>query len=199
MRSLLLAAVGLLLAACESAPPVKSVQLVEGDIVATAPAGFCVDQTTSRPATGFAVMAPCATLGGGDAIPDVLGVATVQVGAAGSGSVAGAEDDLRDLLQSDAGAQLLSPSGQGDQIDVKDAEAGENTVRVYFSDAGTPPIDGMQSEEWRAFTDIAGRLVTVGVRGLAAAPMEKETGAWLLGLVVNGLVPTQTAVSPTSG
>ena len=195
MRVLLLAAVGLMLAACESAPPVRSVPLVDGAVIATAPSGYCVDPSTSRPAVGFAVIAPCATLGGDAAAPGVLGVATVQVGAAGSATVAGAEDDLRDLLQTEAGAQLLSPTGQSAQINVKEAEILDNTVRVYFSDAGAPPIDGMQSEEWRAFTDIGGRLVTVGVRGLAAAPVDRDTSAWLLGVVVNGLVPAQTQPS----
>lgn len=170
--------------------------LVEGDIVATAPAGYCIDPSTSTPANGFAVMAPCVTLGTRDATPDVLGVATVQVGAAASGAVAGQEDILRDLMQTDAGAQLLSNSGDTDQIEVLDTRTDENTVTVHFRDDGTPPVTGMGDEEWRAFTDIGGRLVTVAVRGLAAAPIDKDTGAWLLGRVVNGLVPTRSGESP---
>ncbi|MEJ6404192.1 dihydroxy-acid dehydratase [Yoonia sp. 2307UL14-13] len=186
----------LTLAACDQQRPAKSVALVQGDIMATAPAGYCIDPATSTPANGFAVMAPCATLGGRDPAPDVLGVATVQVGAAASGTVAGEEETLRNLMQTAAGAQLLSNSGDANQIEVLDTKTDENTVTVHFRDDGTPPVDGMGNEEWRAFTDIGGRLVTVAVRGLAAAPMDGDTGTWLLGRVVNGLVPTRPGESP---
>lgn len=92
------------------------------------------------------------------------------------------------LLDTDAGAVLLSPEGDGDNITIIETETDENTVTVHFSDDGTPPIAGLAGEEWRAFTDINGRLVTVAVRGLASAPLPDGTGSWLLNLVVTGLL-----------
>jgi hypothetical protein len=167
---------------------VKSLALVEGAITATAPAGYCVDPGASQPDAGFAVMAPCATLGSGDAAPDVLGVATIQVGQPGSGTVAENQTALMGIFDSDAGAGLLSTTGTGEEITVIGTASEDNTVTVHFNDEGAPPIDGLAGEEWRAFTDINGRLVTVAVRGLASAPMGEGTGFWLLGRVVNGLL-----------
>ncbi len=135
-------------------------------------------------------MAPCATLGSTDAAPDILGVATVQIGPPASGAVADNQEALIGLLDSDAGARLLSAAGAADQITVIGTKAEDNTVTVHFSDDGAPPITGLGAEEWRAFTDINGRLVTVAVRGLASAPLGEGTGSWLLGLVVNGLLGT---------
>lgn len=135
-------------------------------------------------------MAPCATLGVGDAAPDVLGVATLQVGAADSGAVIGSEDDLASFLASDAGAALLSADGDAQVITVNETVKEENTVTVQFTDNGAPPLAGLGAEEWRAFTDINGRLVTVAVRGLAVSPLSDESGAWLLDLIITGLVGT---------
>ncbi len=192
MRPIILGIAGLAaVAGCTpAAPPVKSLVLVEGGVTATAPAGYCIDPGSSNPDAGFAVMAPCATLGSGDNAPDVLGVATVQVGAPASGMVADNSEGLISLLGNDAGAGLLSASGNGGDITVIAAEAEENTVTVHFNDDGVPPIKGLDAEEWRAFTDINGRLVTVAVRGLASAPLTEGTGSWLLGLVVTGLLGT---------
>ncbi len=192
MRLFVLGALsGLAITACTpTVTPVKSLSLVEGGITANAPAGYCVDPSASKPADGFAVMSSCASLGAGDRVPDVLGVATVQVGPPDSGTVIGSEEALLTLLQSDAGAVLLSADGDQDRIRVLEAVTGENTVTVHFSDEGEPPMAGLQGEEWRAFTDIDGRLVTVAVRGLATAPLRDGTGNWLLNLVVNGLLAT---------
>lgn len=173
-----------------SVVPQKTLALVDAGIVATAPAGYCVDPAASDADAGFAVMAPCATLGGTDTPPDVLGVATLQVGPADSGAVTGSEDALVSLFASDAGAVLLSAQGDPDLITVNDADKGENTVTVQFTDRGAPPIAGLGVDEWRGFTDINGRLVTVGVRGLAAAPLADGTGMWLLNLIMTGLVGT---------
>ena len=104
--------------------------------------------------------------------------------------VADNSEGLMSLLGSDAGAGLLSATGNGDNITVIGAEAEENTVTVRFNDDGAPPIKGLDDAEWRAFTDINGRLVTVAVRGLASAPLTEGTGSWLLGLVVTGLLGT---------
>lgn len=184
-------ALGLLaLSACSKPAPVKSLALLDGEITATTPAGYCVDTSTSDPASGFAVMAPCATLGAGDPAPDALGVATVQVGPPESSVVSGAESDLRKLLETDEGAALLSADGAADEINILYAQALENSVTVHFADDGDGPITGLQNQEWRAFTDINGRLVTVAVRGLATAPLQDGTGSWLLNLVVNGLLST---------
>ncbi len=192
------AAIGLwTLAACAPTEPVRSLALLDGEIMATTPDGYCVDRRASRPGDGFAVMAPCATLGANDASPGAIGVATVQIGPPESGAVAGSETALRDLLESEAGAALLSASGEAEAITILNSQALDNTVTVHFTDAGAAPIAGLQGEEWRAFKDINGRLVTVAVRGLVTAPLQDGTGAWLLDLVVNGLLAVGNDVPPS--
>ena len=161
--------------------------LVGGDITVTTPAGYCLDGAASRPRAGFAVIAPCSTLGTGDAAPAVFGLATVQVGPEDSRSVAGAEAAWRDLLISDSGAALLSAVGRSDTVTVLGSQVQANAVKVHFADTAPPPMAGLQADEWRAFLDLNGRLVTVAVRGLARSPLQDGTGAWLLDTIVNGV------------
>lgn len=178
----------LMTTACFDAPPMQSMALVGGDITAATPPGYCLDGSASRPGDGFAVIAPCAAFGGDDAVPRVVGVATIQVGLPDSGIVAGAETGLRDLLVSDAGAALLSAAGGADTITVLGSQVQDNMVKVHFTDTAAPPMAGLQDHEWRAFLDLKGRLVTVAVRGPADAPLTDGTGAWLLDQLVNALV-----------
>ena len=175
------------LTACAAAPPSRSMALVGGEIMVTTPENYCVDGTASRPRAGFAVIAPCSTLGTGDAPPAVFGLATVQVGPADSGSVTGAEAAWRDLLISDSGAALLSAVGRSDTVTVLGSQVQANAVKVHFADTAPPPMAGLQADEWRAFLDLNGRLVTVAVRGLARSPLQDGTGAWLLDSVLKGL------------
>lgn len=174
--------------ACFDAPPVQSMALVGGEIIAGTPPGYCLDGTASRPGDGFAVIAPCAAFGTGDAVPPVVGVATVQVGLPDSGIVVGAETGLRDLLVSDAGAKLLSTARGANTITVLESQVQDNLVKVHFVDKAPPPMVGLQDAEWRAFLDLKGRLVTVAVRGPADAPLTDGTGAWLLDQLVSALM-----------
>ncbi|WP_375255528.1 dihydroxy-acid dehydratase [Yoonia sp.] len=175
--------------ACTAPVSTRTVTLGDGTIAATSPTGYCVDTVASQPSRDFAVLAPCATLGGG-MMPDVVGMATVQVGPADSGSIALDELALRDFLITDAGARLLSQSGDADDITILSTQAFSNQVMVYFADRGTPPIAGLQSQEWRAFREVDGRLVTIGVRGLAASPLKDGPGAALLKQIIAGVRPT---------
>ncbi len=184
----------LTLSACTVEAPTQSVALLEGGIVATTPDGYCVDGQSSRPAEGFALLAPCVSLGEPELAPDVIGVATVQVGPEASGSVAGAEGALRDYLITEDGAGLLSQSGNAADVEILSSQAFDGQVMVYFKDASDPPVVGLQNEEWRAFTDINGRLVTIAVRGLAAAPLQDGPGAGLLKLILAGVTAAATEV-----
>ncbi|MEO0931790.1 MAG: dihydroxy-acid dehydratase [Pseudomonadota bacterium] len=177
----------LALTACTPIAPSRTVAFADGTVIATTPTGYCVDGGSSQPANGFAVMVPCATLGEDAAVPEVIGVATVQVGPAESGAVAGSEIALRDFLITDAGNALLSNIGKGEDVTILSTQAFNGRVMVHFTDKGTPPLPGLQGEEWRAFTDVNGRLVTIAVRGLATAPLQDGPGAGLLKLILGGI------------
>lgn len=173
--------------------PARSVALGQGDVIATSPAGYCVDRVSSQPANDFAVLAPCATLGAEGAAPSIVGVATVQVGPPESGTVVSDEIALRDFLITPEGARLLSQSGNAAAINILSSQAFNSQVMIYFSDDGPPPVAGLQREEWRAFTNVSGRLVSIGVRGLAAAPLKDGPGATLLKMMVAGVTASEDA------
>ena len=191
MNRLALAMIGVLgITACTPlGSSARSVTLGQGNVIATPPAGYCVDSVSSQPARDFAVLAPCATLGGRGAAPSIVGVATVQVGPADSGAAVVDEIALRDFLITSEGASLLSQSGSAEAIKIVSSQAFNSQVMIYFTDEGPPPLAGLQREEWRAFTNVNGRLVTIGVRGLAAAPLKEGSGATLLKRMVAGVAP----------
>jgi len=114
---------------------------------------------------------------------------------AASGSVDGAEGALRDYLITDDGAGLLSQTGNADDIEILSSQAFDGRVMIHFTDAGAPPVAGLQTEEWRAFTDVNGRLVTIAVRGLAAAPLQDGPGASLLKLILAGVTVAADVVA----
>lgn len=176
-----------------SSDPVARLAISGGAVTAAGPAGYCVDQSTSRPRNGFATLAPCATLGGEGALPAITAVALVQVGAAGSASVSGSEPVFADFLSSEDGRALLSRAGDASQISVARATGARGVVTVGFADAAPPPIDGLQSEEWRSFIDVGDRLVTVSVRGLSAQPLSASTGELLLSRFVTALRDANSA------
>lgn len=123
-------------------------------------------------------------------MPSVIGMATIQVGTDDSGSIAQDEIALRDFLITDAGASLLSQVGDASDVTILSTQAFSEQVMVHFADAGAPPFAGLQAEEWRAFRNIDGRLVTIGVRGLSAAPLLDGPGAGLLKQILAGIQST---------
>jgi hypothetical protein len=184
----------LALAACTALAPSKSVTLAEGEIVAVPPSGYCVDNVSSQPRRDFAVFVPCVMLDVGEDTqirsPDVVGVATVQVGPENSGAIVQDEIALRDFLITNAGASLLSQSGNANDITILSTQTFSDQVMVHFADRGAPPFAGLQREEWRAFRNINGRLLTIGVRGLSVAPLRDGPGAGLLKLILAGIQST---------
>ena len=178
----------LALAACvPGLTGLSNVARLSGDVLVSAPSGFCIDTSTSRLSAGFAVLAPCISLGGDVPPPDFAAVITVQAGAAESAMVAGEEIALRDFLISASGKTLLSLTDDPADLRILSTQAFDNRVMVHFSDQSPPPIAGLQQHEWRGFTDIGNRLVTVAVRGLEATPLSDGQGAGLLKLALSGL------------
>lgn len=178
------------LAACDPVAVAQPVALLTGDLVVTPPAGYCADPVSSRLRAGFAVFAPCVTLGTDAPVPSIIGVAIVQAGDTGSAMVTSGETGLRDFLTSPQGAGLLS-KGSSATITVISSQTSGGRVTVHFRDTGAPPMDGLGPDEWRAFTDIGGRLVTVSVRGLDDAPLSAARGNALLDQVLRGLSAPQ--------
>ncbi len=177
------------------ADEVTRLSLYDGGVVASAPPGYCIATAASRPSAGMVVMGRCddASSGGAD------GFVTLQVGAPATGLSRQDAVDLQDLLRSEAGRGVLSQTGNAAAIRVEDTELAGTTVTVRFQDLDPPPIAGLQSTEWRGFFDVGGRLATVAVRGLVAAPMGTDDGEVLLAQVIRSVRQANAAGATPSG
>lgn len=179
--ALVLALAGL--AACQTplaGEGARSLALYDGALRATGPRGYCVDPLASRPESGFAVLGACGLIDAAGIMPQADGFVTIQAGAAGTATVTGAEADLAALLRKPQGAGLLTDSGDPDSVTISEIGRAEGLVTVRFTDSAPPQVAGLAAEEWRAFLDLGDRLVTVGVRGYARAPLTAEAAQGLL-------------------
>jgi hypothetical protein len=171
------------LAACDTPLPgqgTRSLALYDGSVTVRGPEGYCVDPPSSRPDSGFAVLGACGLLVAAGIMPQTDGFITVQVGEPGTATVAGNEDDLATLLRLPQGAALLTESGNARSVTLGQIDRGDGLVSVRFADSGPPPVEGLMQEEWRAFLDLGDRLVTIGVRGYARAPLTAGQAQGLL-------------------
>lgn len=159
---------------------VQSLAVAGGAVTVQGPEGYCVDTRVSRPSRGFAALASCALISDIAVVPGIEGLITVQVGSAGSAIVEGAEQDLARILRSETGAALLASDGAPSSVVMDRVETSAGLVIVHFTDRAPPAIDGLEQLEWRAFLDINGRLVTIGVRGFQRAPLTPAEGLRLL-------------------
>ena len=181
------------LSACSPLVPVQSMVLRDGAAVVAAPPGYCLDATNSRPKDGFAVMAPCAVFGASVSRNVPPGIVTFQLGEPGSAAVRGNEAEMGALLKSPQGAALLSASGQAASVTVGGVDRARNRVTVGFTDSAPQEIPGTDPRIWRAFTDLGDRLLTVSVRGPAAAPLDEDDALPLLDRALRGVAVAAAA------
>ncbi len=175
---------------------VRTLSVLEGAVSVRGPEGYCVDLQSSRASSGFAVLAGCALVSDAALMPAIEGLITVQIGAAGSASVAGAEPELAALLRTAQGAQLLSAAGNPASVQVDRVDRAEGVVVVRFSDAAPARTAGLEPLEWRAFLDIRGRLTTISLRGFERAPVLAEQGLRLLSQAIGALRAANTQAAP---
>lgn len=174
-------------------PAATSLALYGGDVVGVGPQGYCVDPDSSRPSKGFAILAPCATLGVEGAPAVIRGITTIQAGPEGSASVSADADGFAAYLKGPDATLMLSRSGEAATVTVTEVRKFAGHVAVYLRDAAPAHIDGAQESEWRAFVDIAGRLLTISVRGLDAAPLNAAEGSSLLDQAVAAMFAANPA------
>ena len=196
-----IAAFGLasLVSACTGLPmgaqgPQQAI-LLDRAVALTAPAGYCADPQISRPGRGFAFLVACAVLDPDTqvALPGDFGLVTVQAGPADSATVAGAETDFLDFLRTEQGRTLLAAGDMSGPVAILASEMQTNRILLYTRDLDAPTIVGTQAESWRAFTDIAGRTVTVTVRGLSERPLSQARARSLLDATVANLAAVAKA------
>lgn len=172
--------------------PVTVARLYNDDVRVPAPNGFCVDKTASDLNTGFAIMAPCASMGESAASPRNSAIITAQVGAKGSAVVENNEATLAAFLETDAGAALLSP----DEVAVKSTASSANDVRVAFEVVSE--VAGTTGAIRRAFLDVGDRLVTLSVRSLTEAPLANTVARFMLADLVTATQRANTQRQETA-
>lgn len=176
------------LAACNLGPGVAPGEAVEriavsgGSVVIAGPEAYCVDMRTSRPRTGFALLAACATVGG-ETYPRRSAILSAQVGEPGSAAVAGSETTLAGFLGTAEGAAAVGLTG----TTIRDIGTRRNAVSLYLTRASAGPLRGTGANEWRAFTDVGDRLVTLTVRDIASEPLSAREGQSLLSNFVDAV------------
>lgn len=198
MRPVLAALI--LLAGCEAGVEnrgIRTLSVLDGAASVRGPEGYCVDQQSSRAGSGFAVLAGCAVVSDATMMPTVEGLITVQIGAASSASVTGAEPEMAALLRTTLGAQLLSAASNPASVQVARVDRADGVVVVRFSDATPAATPGLEPSEWRAFLDIRGRLTTISLRGFVRAPIPSEQGLRLLSQAIGALRAANAPVPPT--
>lgn len=199
MRRALMMASALALSGCGgiaslsggSATP--SLAMFGGDMIAAGPPNYCVDRRVSRGRAGFAALAPCQMLGvEGPGVP-AASIITVQAGAPDTATILGAETAFASVLKGGSGAALLSGSGDPATVSRLEAKAGKGVVTTVFEDSTPPPFPQVDSTVWRGFVDIKGRLVTVSLRSLTAAPISRAVGEALVIQTLSALVAANAA------
>lgn len=174
-------------------PAVTSVAMFAGDVTAVGPNGYCVDPDSSRPKRGFAILAPCFTLGVAGAPVVLSAITTVQAGPDGSAIVSQDADGFAEYLRGPDGPFVLSRSGEPQTVQISEVRTFDRHVAVYLRDQAPARIEGAQEAEWRAFLDISGRLLTISVRGLDAAPLSSSAGSALLDQAVAAVIAANSA------
>jgi hypothetical protein len=183
---------GLSFAPGGGAQGIRTLAVLDNAIRVAGPDGFCVDRRASRQASGFAVLVGCAVISATPSMPRHSGLLTVQIGAADTASVTGSEPALEGLLRTAQGAAMLSVSNRAQTVTSVSTIARAGLVVVHFTDSGARGDSALQTDEWRAFFDLRGRLVTISVRGLTREPLTSQTGLQL----VQSFVAAMQAANP---
>nr|WP_252734585.1 hypothetical protein [Octadecabacter sp. B2R22] len=177
-----------------TAEGIRTLSLLQGDVLVRGPEGYCVDQAASNARQGFAVMAGCALMSQDAAImPSLDGLITVQVGAAETSSVGGNEEAFAAFLKTDAGRGLLAADNDIASVGEITTIADDGAVLARFEDASGPTFQGTTGPQWRGFLDVKGRLVTITVLSFERNALSRGEGERLLGATLAEFVEVNTS------
>lgn len=183
-----MAASGLLLAGCVvPGGGIRSVALLDGAVVAAAPAGYCVAPGAGRRGEDSAVVLMGRCSDRSEADPAVV---TLSVGAAGSaGAMTAGGAALADFFRSDEGRAMLSREGRAADVRVLEAVGRTDAFFLHVEDRSV-------GDYWRALTGVRGRLVTVSVAGPEGQALPPAKGRALVESAVTALRKANPAAVP---
>ena len=164
----------LLLAGCVATQGggIRQVALLDGAVVAAAPAGYCIAPGAGQRQADSAVVIMGRCSAAGTAEPAVV---TLTVGPAGSaGAMVGGGAVLAEFFTSEAGRTALSRSGQAADVQVLSAAGVDDAFVMQVRDR-------LVGDYWRGIAGLRGRLVTVTATGPAGdPPLSAEKGRALV-------------------
>jgi hypothetical protein len=159
-----------------------SVRLASSNFTVTALNGFCVDEASVQDTAqaGFVLMADCAALRGRkrqvDQARSVLLTATVAAPLDAPESVT--PQALEQFFGTDQGRTALSRTGDAATVSASMEVVDDATLILYIRDSSPVNIEGLSQNDWRAFTVINDRLVTLSAApfvGVAAGDSSAKT------------------------
>lgn len=149
-----------------------------GDVTILGPDGYCVDASTlrSNTTTGFAALASCNILSGGQTGPIVEpGLVTVTVQPAGD------ETPTMDALAAALGTELLS------QKELSAVSVGQ------MATGGETAFDGSDTRHWRGVFVLHGYVVGLALYAPEGSPLVGNQGAAFLNTVSSRIRANSTA------
>lgn len=157
---------------------IRSVALLDGAIVAAAPAGYCIAPGAGQRGADSAVILMGRCSRGSEADPAVL---TLSVGAAATaGAMAAGGEALVAYFTSDEGRATLSRDGKAADVRVIEALGVGDAFLLHVEDRAV-------GDYWRALAGIRGRLVTVSASGPEGQALPEGKGRALVEAAVAAL------------
>lgn len=146
---------------------IRSVSLYDGDVVVSAPDGYCIDRRflRDRVSRGFVMLASCESLSGtrGQNVEPVIMTLTIVPGGAGAANPSSAE-----IANSMSGTSVIT------SIDDTDLSL------VHFASGGDQALAEKDPKHWRGAMAINGHLVALSLYGPQGSPMAGTDGQLLL-------------------
>lgn len=155
-----------------------AISVADHAVVISAPEGFCIDKTASRPGgtNPFVLMASCqAVTGNRDVLaPTTPAVLTATVEADTGGAPPPRPDTIKRFLATDSGRAILSLEGDPSRVNIEQSFVRGDAVFVEARESGVAkPLGG---HSWRVIFPVNGRIVSATVRDLDGQAISTERG-----------------------
>lgn len=201
-----------LLAACAgldaagTAPNQTTVMAGGERITVLAPAGFCVDRssTSVNSAGAFVLVSDCQLLSsaraadtsvagsdGTETAREPVGAAlTASLSPTGLGEAGPATNSLSDLARyarTPEGLAVIGRGGRSQGVRLLESAERDGVLYLYVEDRGPGPLPGSDLRYWRAFFEVKGRLVAVSQLGFAGSGIDRQSGLNLVSAFVQAI------------
>jgi hypothetical protein len=160
----------------KSAP--KSVQLSASGLTISAPDGFCIDTKSIKETaqSGFVLMAGCNALRGKATAQPKSELLTAVFSEPMEAAQNVTAETLASYFATPQGKTALSRNGSPDSVVSEASISDDGILVIHTKDSSPTTVDGLGSDDWRAFSVVQSRLMTLtavqfsGMRSAGPAP-----------------------------